>query len=251
MAVIKCKMCGGDLNLVEGNIIEAYETFVSLGNYKDSTEQAAAIYNQYKSAKRKNPSIGDYVFYGYYEQDNNHNNGEEEIEWLVLDIQDGKALLLSKYALEEMAYQSSGAFWEDYKWEVSEIRAWLNNDFLNSAFTGREQAAIPVMTVPAHKNPKYDTDPGNDTEDKVFLLSVDEVEKYLDSTKKRECQKTAYLIAKSGGSNDRAWWWLRTHGDHLGDAVTVDMHGNIDLYGTSVKKEFDVRPAIWIDLSLL
>ena len=42
-------------------------------------------------------SVGDIITFGHYEQDNNLDNGAEPIEWIVLDVQDGKALLLSKY----------------------------------------------------------------------------------------------------------------------------------------------------------
>ena len=38
-------------------------------------------------------TIGGIVTFGRYEHDGNEENGPEEIEWIVLDVQDGKVLL--------------------------------------------------------------------------------------------------------------------------------------------------------------
>ena len=64
-------------------------------------------------------------------------------------------------------------------WETCSLRKWLNDEFVNEAFSKKEQKYIPTVTVPAHKNPKYDTDPGKATKDKVFLLSAVEVKNIL------------------------------------------------------------------------
>lgn len=44
--------------------------------------------------------VGDTVIFGQYEQDGNLDNGSEPIAWQVLDVQGGKALLMSRYALD-------------------------------------------------------------------------------------------------------------------------------------------------------
>lgn len=90
-----------------GNIVEAYEALVALEGYKDSTDKANSIYDKYKVEKLKVAKVGDYVFFGAYEQDNNTANGKENIEWLVLEVKDGKALVTSKYALDCKPYNTS------------------------------------------------------------------------------------------------------------------------------------------------
>lgn len=74
--------------------------------------------------------------FGKYEQDNNTSNGKEKIEWLVLEVKDGKALVISKYALDCKPYNTSST---NVTWETCSLRNWLNNDFINSAFSATEK----------------------------------------------------------------------------------------------------------------
>ncbi|MDY6017558.1 MAG: TIR domain-containing protein, partial [Oscillospiraceae bacterium] len=113
-----------------GNVVEAYETLVALDGYKDSADKANSIYDQYKVEKLKVAKAGDYVFFGAYEQDNSASNGKEHIEWLVLEVKDGKALVISKYALDCKQYNTN---YTDVTWEACTLRRWLNNDFINAA----------------------------------------------------------------------------------------------------------------------
>ena len=82
---------------------------------------------------------GSIVTLGRYEQDHNAGNGPEPIEWIILDMQEGRALLLSRYALDTMPYNTESA---DVTWETCSLRAWLNDEFLNNTFTDEERAAI-------------------------------------------------------------------------------------------------------------
>ena len=97
---------------------------------------------------------GDIVILGSYEQDNNPANGREPIEWIVLDAQSEKALLVSAAVLDTQAYHNS---LEDISWEDCTIRSWLNYYFLNTAFTTAEQKQILTATVPSDKNPRNST----------------------------------------------------------------------------------------------
>ena len=72
------------------------------------------------------------------------------------------------------------------------MRKWLNGTFISNAFSSDEQNMIQSTTVTADKNPSYSTSPGNNTTDKVFLLSITEVNQYFSSNSARECQGTAY-----------------------------------------------------------
>ena len=138
---------------------------------------------------------------------------------------------------------------EEVTWETCTLRVWLNGEFFGSAFSYEEQAMIPTVTVSADENPCYDIDPGNATRDKVFLLGVDEIEKYFNSY--TACKPTAYAVA-NGAANSfetNCLWWLRTPGEDRFSAVIVEHDGTffergeyIDVGGIAV------RPAMWIDL---
>ena len=116
-------------------------------------------------------TIGSIVAFGRYEQDGNEENGPEEIEWIVLDVQDGKVLLLSKYGLEVKPYNTDhyNPDHTEVTWETCTLRTWLNSTFLITAFTVFERKAIPAVTVVADKNPEDGTKAGKNTKDKIFL----------------------------------------------------------------------------------
>lgn len=229
-----------------GNVVEAYEALVALDGYKDSADKANSIYDQYKVEKLKIAKAGDYVFFGAYEQDNNTSNGKEDVEWLVLEIKDGKALVISKYALVCKPYS-----YTDVTWETCSLRKWLNNDFINSAFSADEKAMIPTVTVSADKNPNYSTNPGNATQDKVFLLSITEANKYFSSDSARQCKPTDYAVANGAWESDsgNCWWWLRSPGYKQNYAAYVFTAGDVYEYGDFVAYDFlAIRPALWIEM---
>ena len=107
------------------------------------------------------------------------------------------------------------------------------------------------MTVTADKNPSYSTDPGRNTTDKVFLLSITEANKYFGSDDARQCAGTAYCYAQGAYKNDKngnCWWWLRSPGFHSFCAAIVGNDGDID-NGPGVNIDISaVRPALWINL---
>lgn len=231
-----------------GNAVEAYEAFMALDGYKDSADKANSICDKYVKELRS-AKAGDYVFYGSYEQDNNTSNGKEDIEWLVLEVKDGKALVISKYALDAKPYNSSNT---DATWETCTLRNWLNNDFINSAFDSVEKALILTVTVSADKNPECSTNPGNSTQDQVFLLSIAEAYKYFRSDSARQCKPTDYAIAKGGDAyfeNGNCWWWLRSPGEYQTDAANGNPGGSVSEWGVPFSFHYTVRPAMWIDLN--
>ena len=193
---------------------------------------------------------GEYIKFGAYEQDNNTSNGKEDVEWLVLEVKDGKALLISKYALDCKQYNTR---YTDVTWETCTLRKWLNNDFLGAAFSADEKAMIPTVTVSADKNPDYSTNPGNATQDQVFLLSITEVNKYFSSDSARQCKSTDYAVANGAyvnSSNGNCWWWLRSPGYTQDYAAHVYSDGYVSGHGGGVSSDIDaVRPALWIDLN--
>ena len=131
------------------------------------------------------------------------------------------------------------------------MRKWLNGTFISNAFSSDEQNMIQSTTVTADKNPSYSTSPGNNTTDKVFLLSITEVNQYFSSDSARQCQGTAYCYAQGAykGSKGNCWWWLRSPGSDSSYAARVYDDGSVRSSGTFVDYGSDaVRPALWINL---
>ncbi len=193
--------------------------------------------------------VGDILVLGSVELDGYYTGGEA-IEWLVLAREGDRLLLISQYALCALPFcdeTSAGATWAE-----SSLRAYLNGQFLEKAFTEKERAMIVPVAVPADPNPYYDTDPGAPTEDKVFLLSADEAYRYFPSAEARACEnlgKAPYEAAYRA-SNGNCAWWLRTPGLFSGYIATVDSAGAVSWYGSGSRKEdVSVRPAMWVDLS--
>ena len=176
--------------------------------------------------------VGDIVALGKYEQDDNTGNGQEDIEWIVLEKTDGKILVVSKYALDTKKFHNSG---DMVTWGTSDIRDWLNKDFVDSAFTKKEKARISTVTI---------TDTGNATEDKVFLMSVDEVKKYFSTDEQRKCAptKSAEIRVKENAS-----WTLRTSDEGGSKAYYVNIEGSIESRSVEAVMSF-VRPAMWIEI---
>ena len=232
-----------------GKLDEAYSAFIELGDYKDASEKAGDIRLQKTKDQLKNIKVGSHINFGAYEQDNNTSNDKEYVEWLVLEIKDGKALVISKYALDCKQYHHT-----DVTWETSTLRKWLNNDFLNSAFSADEKAMIPTVTVSADENPGYSTNPGKATQDQVFLLSVPDANKYFSSDSARQCKPTDYAVANGvdvNSSNGNCDWWLRSPGLYQDRAAIVHDDGDVYENGSVVYRYYDlaVRPALWIDLN--
>ena len=208
--------------------------------------------NSENSILKKNVQKGGYITLGKYEQDNDLSNGKEEIEWLVLDVEDGKALVISKHALD---YQPYNDVKEQTMWEICSLRTWLNNDFCNNAFSQDEKTQIAFTTIPNDMNGKHNAE--FDTMDKVFVLSVTEAKKYFDSDDLRKCNPTEYAIAQGSivkNSEGNCSWWLRTiDSTYMSSAAAVTAGntwgGYVDEYGYVVNSRCSVRPAMWIDLS--
>ncbi len=192
--------------------------------------------------------VGDVITFGTYEQDNDTTNGKEDIEWIVLEKEGDKALIISKYALDCKPYNTSNI---GVTWGTCSLRRWLNETFFNAAFSSKEQNRIITSTVTADSNPSYSTSPGNNTSDKVFLLSITEVNKYFSSNDARSCGATAYAKAQGANtntSNGNCWWWLRSPGRNSRSAASVSNDGSVDNYGYFSHDDGAVRPALWINL---
>lgn len=193
------------------------------------------------------PAVGDVFIFGQYEQDNNAENGLEPIEWLVLAQKDDSILLLSKYTLDFQNYHDTGG---DIVWQDATVRTWLNEKFLQQAFSPAEQEAILIQEVSNAANQghaEWETLAGEDTKDKVFLLSIAEANQYFADNNARKNRGTE--TARAQGA--RLWpleetdWWLRSPGKVQYDAAYVGTNGGY--YSNAATNKKGVRPALWFD----
>lgn len=214
-------------------------------SYKDSKEKCADIKTKYNQILMRKAAVGDKITFGTYEQDNVTSNGTENIEWLVLARENNKILVISDKALDRQLYDNA-----DVTWENCSLRKWLNDSFLNAAFSEEERALIQSTTLSADKNPEYSSDPGTATTDKVFLLSINEAEKYFNSDEARKCAPTAYAKARgalTSVGDAKTWWWLRSPGRSQKYAAIVSIGGWVYYRGYGVNYDnVSVRPALWI-----
>ena len=248
----------GDKEAIASNKYDRAIKYIESGDYKAAymlldglSKDNAEKFQSVKQALIKNAKVGDIVYFGTYEQDNDTSNGKENIKWLVLEKENNRVLVISDKALDCQPYNSSFTV---VTWENCTLRKWLNNDFINAAFTAEERAKIPMVTVSADKNPVYDTAPGNATKDKVFLLSIVEAKKYFTSDEARKCIPTAYAVANGVEPSEyttkdgkgTCGWVLRSFMNVFG-ADIVSLDGEIDAY-CFVTDEDAVRPAMWITI---
>lgn len=235
-------------HLHDGETDEAYRMFRGM-NYENSEQYLFEIAKE----KLGNAEVGSTVLFGIYEQDGDASDGGEYIEWIVLEQQGSRRMLISKYALDCGMYQS--LFEEQtVTWETCTLRAWLNGSFLSAAFSPAEQQMIQRTKVPADPNPYYHSNAGKDTFDRAYLLSISEVEKYFPTDSDRLCKPTKYAVIKAAYVSSKGsycWWWLRTPGYDFGmdRAAGVGTNGSIITIGHSMYNEgYSIRPVIWIDL---
>lgn len=190
------------------------------------------------------------------------------IKWRVLQNSGRELFILSEYILDCKRYHSA---YIDVTWQDCDLWQWLNDEFYNAAFTDSEKEVIKTT---------FNTDNGQtspDTEDKVFLLSVAEVERLTDilgkdflrarGTEFARIKKPdgCYLyvmdknvdmdyISEDGKTYGCSWWWLRNQG-RLKDkghdpsrAVFIGTRASIRHYARVNRIGYGVRPALKLDL---
>ena len=217
------------------------------------------------------------IYLGTYQQSSNGSGGYniDPIKWRVLSNADGKLFLLSDQNLDVFEYHTD---YEDVTWETSTMRSWLNgynassntggsdgidytnDNFLNTAFSAKEQTAVANTKVVNGGNSEYDTDGGNATTDKIFLLSIAEANNsnyFPNGNSSRISTNTAYVAGggKIGSSYmagvGRAnWWWLCSPGADQYGAAYVRYDGGIFGLGGDVFTNYGaVRPAFNLNLN--
>lgn len=168
----------------------------------------------------------------------------EPIKWRVIKCENGEALLLSDIVLDKQKYNKR---LKKVTWEKSTLRKWLNKKFMNRAFSSSEQEAIHTTKVINEDNYYYKTDGGNDTLDKIYLLSLSEIdeEKEYGFT---DSYGMTIKYSNYADLDDYQYWWLRTPGEKNISAAAVDMSGKAYLGGGESDMELGIRPVLHLNL---
>ena len=191
--------------------------------------------------------IGDIITLGRYEQDNDLNNGPEPVQWYVIAKNNNQYLLLSKYILDSHKYNDNN---DSISWERCSLREWLNTDFIADTFSSKELQKILIVNNNNDNNEVCGTEGGNPTLDKVFLLSIEEVEHYINESLLTGCEATAYT-RQSGGFSEALYgdlmWWLRSPGLNENFVAYVKDDTEIHMTGYPETSYLGVRPVIRIE----
>lgn len=169
----------------------------------------------------------DIVVFGSYEQDGNTENGKEGIEWIVLENENNRLVLLSKNCLDAVKYHQTRG---NTAWADSDLNRWLNSDFLSAAFSANEQAML---------------------ENGVSVPSKEEAGKYFEFDSWRVAKPTQYAVSNGARSeNGDCWWWLRDSGTIESSAMYVNFDGSLRENGFAVDYDaVGVRPIIYVTLA--
>ena len=186
-------------------------------------------------------------------------------KWRVLEVQADRALIVSLIIFEKLPYNNENT---DVTWETCTLRKYLNGEFLQR-FTAEEQSKIIEVNITNNGNLWYETTDSINTDDKVFLLSIEEADRYFGNSGdyQNKCRKTFDNRKWTMDANGRAfsnthdlsryslfngwsrWWWLRSPGSDTGKAAAVGSRGHVFVDGIPVSDKLGgVRPALWLSL---
>ncbi|MCR5662857.1 MAG: DUF6273 domain-containing protein [bacterium] len=189
--------------------------------------------------------VGDTVLFGNYCQ---NSSAPEPIEWYVLENADRELLLLSRFAIEAHSFNNTA---NGANWDECSLRFWLNGAFLKKAFSPEEQKRIVFSYNINAENIKYGTYGGENTDDKVFLLSIDEAEKFLNENM-RSARPTFYASEQGAVTEGELGFckcWLRSPGKEAGFTAIINSSGIVAADGeTSIVEATAVRPAIRVKI---
>lgn len=194
-----------------------------------------------------------FVKFGAYYQEEDKNE-KTPIEWEVIKRNDDLCLLLSRYVLDYRCFHEDGK--QKATWSASDLREWLNDDFIRCSFTEAEQNALySVRLENADYKNKTKIDDLVETWDKVFCLSLEEIEDQYHFTEEQyRASATEYARQKIKiftKKDEAVSWWLRSVNRKKRKALVALPVGNVGFYPPMVNECYGVRPAIWVDISKL
>ena len=172
-------------------------------------------------------AVGDIILFGNY-------------VWRVLDVQGDRMLVISEHVIMNRPFHYIA---ERMTWEHSDARRFLNNEFLLT-FSLDELARIAVTYVVNDDNQEFGTSGGNNTMDRIFLLSLEELERYFIDNGTRLALN---LDGRARG------WWLRSPGRSPFRVALVIRDGSLrdrGYYAHWGAFGFGMRPAMWLYLDL-
>jgi len=175
-----------------------------------------------------------------------------EYDWRVLDVDGNYALVITENVISYRPYHPARA--DIMAWEMSGIRGYLNNIFYNT-FSEQDRARIRETYVIDNHN-RFWGRAGDNTYDKIFLLSIEEVVRYFSDSGQLQYRPSRIYdhynsarIAKNANGTASVWW-LRSTGSFGAYTTVVNSDGIIDLIGRYVRLGIGggVRPALWLNL---
>lgn len=190
--------------------------------------------------------VNDIITFGTYPQ-TSYTDEVSPLEWKVLAVEGDKALIITDKVIDQVRFNEKYA---DVTWADSILRGWMNGEFFDKAFTDDEKAKILTTAVSTPDNETWQTKGGEDTEDKVFALSIQELEKIWPDLADRKARPTdkalengVYVYTETGYSV----WWLRSAGyvQYAGARVGAGGHVEDKIYD-DVRPHRGARPAMWI-----
>lgn len=251
--------------------IDIYEKEKSIGKHINTTKEKNDI--KISTTTQKNVQnnneiekyrVGDIISWGNYP--NTSDGSKRPIKWKILEIKEDNALLLCDNILDAKAYHNKR---KKVTWKTSDIRKWLNEDFYDTAFDFKEKIYIRNMFIEVKNNLIYSIR-RNDIEDKIFLLSKEEVEKFFLKERDRKVQATNYALNRGvcpvededyyfrmeyskivrypKKYSTSYCWWLRSVEKCEFRADIVYGDGTISRTGV-YRNDIGIRPALWIDLA--
>jgi hypothetical protein len=187
--------------------------------------------------------------------------------WRVLNVEEDSALLITDSIVDVRAYHDE---YVDTIWEKSTLREYLNGDFYNS-FSASDRSQILLTHVINANSAQKGYPGGNDTDDKIFLLSLDEANTYFGSSEERIAylptalesklkqiykddyffldHEIASFIDALHSLDNAIVWWLRSPSDGGYDSkCVVNPQGKTDENRSVNTKYVGVRPTLIINL---
>jgi len=162
---------------------------------------------------------------------------DKPLEWLVLEVLPDRALLITKDCLLQAPYSKEHV---NTTWEECSLRKEVLPQLLEQIFDEDIERNRVLLTKNQNPdNPFYNTPGGADTDDMLFMLSIDEAMQYFPDNEAR----VAYI------NGETVWWWLRSPGSSGLSAAFVYYDGRVGADGSHVSSSAGgVRPAFWLNL---
>ena len=239
-------------------VIKAVENVMPLASVAEEEIIPVSLENEDEAIYVYSVAVDDIIELGGY-------------EWRIIALKGVQALIVSEKVLFKMPYQTAPEGYEfvtlPITWEECELRQYLNGEFYDTNFSAEEKELISETKLLNNDNPWNATAGGNDTLDKVFLLSLDEILEYYGDSGEIE-NWHGYETFMNDQFNEKritttlddqvSWWWTRSPGAYWYQcdtfhivAASIMANGGLGIQGEYVTNQYGgVRPAMWLTLRL-